>query len=132
MIVNIVHIEYQSNSGDTVSEFTSFTGKYIKFRAERDWQQYHKPKDVALSLMLEAAEVLELFQWKTDEDVQQFITTNRDKLADELADVMGWVFILAHDCNIDLADAIERKLVKNAAKYPVEKARGTVKKYTEL
>jgi NTP pyrophosphatase (non-canonical NTP hydrolase) len=115
-----------------MSEFEKFTNKYIAFRNERDWQQYHKPKDIALSLVLEAAELLELFQWKTDEEIQQALASNKEKLADELADVMAWVLILAHDCKIDLATALENKIAKNAVKYPIEKAKGSSKKYTEL
>lgn len=115
-----------------MSEFESFTKKYIAFRAERDWQKYHKPKDIALSLVLEAAEVLELCQWKTDEEVEQAFKDHPENLADELADVMGWVFLLAHDFNIDMSTALENKLAKNAAKYPIEKSKGSSKKYTEL
>lgn len=115
-----------------MSDFENFTQKLIAFRNERDWQQFHKPKDVALSLALEAAEVLELFQWKTDEQAAQAVKESPEKFADELADVMGWVFILAHDLKIDLAAALEHKLAKNAAKYPIEKAKGNSKKYTEL
>lgn len=116
-----------------MSDFNHFTKKYIAFRNERDWQQFHKPKDLALSLVLEATEVLELFQWKTNEQIQQaFVEKQSEKLADELADVMGWILVLAHDCNIDLLAALENKLAKNAAKYPVEKAKGSAKKYTEL
>ena len=115
-----------------MSEFEKFTQKFIAFRNERDWQQFHKPKDVALSLALEAAEVLELFQWKTDEQAEQAVKDNPEKFADELADVMGWVFILAHDLKIDLPTAMEHKLAKNAAKYPVATSKGSSKKYTEL
>ncbi|MBS1986524.1 nucleotide pyrophosphohydrolase [Candidatus Dependentiae bacterium] len=115
-----------------MSDFENFTQKFIAFRNERDWQQFHKPKDVALSLALEAAEVLELFQWKTDEQAAQAVKENPEKFADELADVMGWVLILAHDLKIDLAAAMEHKLAKNAAKYPIERAKGNSKKYTEL
>lgn len=115
-----------------MSELKKLTDQYIQFRNERDWQQYHKPKDVALSLLLEAAEVLELFQWKNDSDVDTWLLANREKLRDELADVLGWILILAHDCNIDMTQACENKLIKNAEKYPVEKARGNSKKYTEL
>jgi len=117
-----------------VSDFETYTQKYIKFRNDRDWQQYHKPKDLALSLVLEAAELLELFQWKTDKQVEEMITdpVATEKLADELADVLGWILILAHDCKIDLGVALENKLAKNGKKYPIEKSKGSSKKYTEL
>jgi len=115
-----------------MSDFGKFTQKFITFRNERDWQQFHKPKDVALSLALEAAELLELFQWKTDEQAAQAYQEDPEKFADELADVVGWVLILAHDLKIDLATALEHKLAKNAAKYPIEKSKGNAKKYTQL
>ena len=98
-----------------MSELKLFTKKYIDFRNARDWQQYQKSKDAALSLMLEAAEVLELFQWKTDEQALQAIAGNPAILADELADVLGMVLILAHDCQIDLAAALENKIATNRA-----------------
>lgn len=115
-----------------MSDFKLFTQKYIAFRDARDWAQLQRPKDAAISLTLEATEVLELFQWKTDEQAMQAIANNPEKLADELADVIGMVLVLAHDCNIDLPTALENKLAKNAAKYPVEKSKGVAKKYTEL
>src|SRR5438309_3634460 len=113
----------------TLDELTQL---WIRFRAERDWAQFHNPKDVALSLTLEAAELLELMQWRSGPELQQHLTANREALADELADVLGWVLVLAHDQGIDLEDAMKKKLEKNAAKYPVDKARGVAKKYTEL
>jgi NTP pyrophosphatase (non-canonical NTP hydrolase) len=115
-----------------MTDFKRLTEKYIAFRNERDWAKYHKPKDVALSLVLEAAELLELFQWKSDEETQNSLAQDREKLADELADIVGWALILAHDCNINLAEAIEHKIRKNAEKYPVNKARGRATKYTDL
>jgi NTP pyrophosphatase (non-canonical NTP hydrolase) len=108
------------------------TRSVLKFREERNWQQFHNPKDVALSLTLEAAELLELMQWRSGEELEQHLKANREALADELADIFGWVLVLAHDRGIDLAEALTAKLAKNAAKYPVEKARGVAKKYTEL
>src|SRR5438309_9092115 len=104
----------------TLDELTQL---WIRFRAEREWQQFHNPKDVALSLTLEAAELLELMQWRSGEELEQHLQANREALADELADIFGWVLVLAHDRSIDLAEALRRKLQKNAAKYPVDKAR---------
>ena len=109
-------------------DFKLFTQKYIAFRDARDWAQYQRPKDASLSLMLEATEVLELFQWKTDEQAMQAIAHNPEKLADELADVMGMVLILAHDCNIDLVAALEHKLAKHA----IHPSNGVVQQYREL
>src|SRR5947209_3192570 len=108
------------------------TQRVLKFREERNWAQFHNPKDVALSLTLEAAELLELMQWRSGEELDEHLKANQEALADELADILGWVLVLSHDRGIDLADALIKKLEKNAAKYPIEKARGVAKKYTEL
>jgi NTP pyrophosphatase (non-canonical NTP hydrolase) len=114
---------------DTIDELTQLM---LAFRDERQWAQFHNPKDVALSLTLEAAELLELMQWKSGAELMEHLRLNREALADELADVLGWVLVLAHDQGIDLGEAVRRKIEKNAAKYPVEKARGVAKKYDEL
>lgn len=103
------------------------TRKIVEFRDERDWSQFHALKDSALSLNLEASEVLELFQWKAGDHIPE-----SEPLGDELADVLYWTLLMAHDAGIDLATAFERKMAKNAAKYPVEKARSSSAKYTEL
>lgn len=113
----------------TIDELTQLM---LRFRDEREWSQFHNPKDVAISLTLEAAELLELMQWKSGAELLEHLKANRELLADELADVLGWVLVLAHDQGIDLNEAVKRKLEKNAAKYPVDKARGVAKKYTEL
>ncbi|MBF0387958.1 MAG: nucleotide pyrophosphohydrolase [Candidatus Omnitrophica bacterium] len=104
----------------------------MAFRAERDWKQFHNHKDVALSLVLEAAEVLEHFQWKSPEEVERHGRECKAELADELADVAWYLFELAHDLDIDLPQAIECKTAKNAAKYPVEKCKGRHTKYNKL
>lgn len=113
----------------TIEELTALM---LRFRDERNWAQFHNPKDVALSLSLEAAELLELMQWKSGTELLNHLKINRELLADELADVLGWVLLLAHDQGIDMNEAVKSKLLKNAVKYPVEKARGVAKKYTEL
>ena len=101
----------------------------VAFRDERDWKQFHNPKDVAISLVLESAELLERFQWKTSE---QAVAKEASGLEQELADVLYWVLLLSHDLQIDLPRALEAKLRQNAKKYPVEKSRGSSRKYTEL
>jgi dCTP diphosphatase len=113
----------------TLHELTQLV---LKFRDERNWAQFHNPKDVALSLTLEAAELLELTQWKSGEELKAHLIANREALGDELSDILGWVLVMASDQGIDLESAFRRKLEKNAEKYPVEKARGQAKKYTEL
>lgn len=115
-----------------MSDFQELITKINKFRKERDWIQFHKPKDCALTLCLEAAELLELFQWRNDQEVEEFIKNNKEKLGEEMIDVLYWILVLAHDCGIDIKEAFARKMKINAGKYPVAKAKGNKKKYTEL
>lgn len=103
-----------------------------QFRDERDWMKFHDPKNLAMSISIEAAELLEHFQWKTGEEAGRYAVENREALADEVADVAIYLFEFADNIGIDLAAAIHRKLDKNAAKYPVEKARGVAIKYDKL
>lgn len=102
-----------------------------KFCDDRDWDQFHSVKDLLISLSLESAEALELTQWKNETELQGLIQDNHD-LGEELADVLYWVLLVANKANIDLSLAFAAKMKKNEAKYPVEKARGSHKKYTEL
>ena len=106
--------------------------KIVAFRDARDWKQFHNPKDLAISLVLEAGEFLEHFQWKNPEEIEQHIANHKEDVGDELADVLYWVLLIANDFDIDIADALSKKLQKNEAKYPVAKAKGSHKKYTEL
>ena len=115
-----------------MADLKTLAEKVIAFRDERDWKQFHNPKDVALSLMLEAAEVIELFQWQEGESVHATAEKKKAELAEELADVLYYTLLMAHDLQIDLASALIAKLKKNAEKYPADKARGSNKKYTEL
>ena len=104
------------------------------FIEHRDWSKYHNPKDVAISIALEAAELLENFQWIKESEIEN-ITRNPKKLAaleDELADVLIYCISLANVLKTDIADTITKKIEKNIAKYPVEKVKGNYKKYTEL
>ncbi|HSV14183.1 MAG TPA: nucleotide pyrophosphohydrolase [Tepidisphaeraceae bacterium] len=104
----------------------------LALRDERDWAQFHNPKDVALSMSLEVAELVEIMQWKNGAELQEHLAAQRDHLGQELSDVLYWVLVLAHDQQIDLATAFKAKLQQNAAKYPVEKARGIARKYHDL
>lgn len=104
----------------------------VKFRDARDWKQFHTPKDLSLSLVLEAAEVMEHFQWKSEAEIAKYIKTNKADIGEELADVLAYVFLLAHELDIDLPKAYKAKLKKNAAKYPVSKSRGRHTKYNKL
>ena len=104
----------------------------INFRDQRDWRQFHNPKDVALSLVLEASELMEHFQWKSTKEVETYIKKNKNEIGEELADVFYWVLLMSHDLNIDIVRALRKKLRKNNKKYPVKKAKGKHAKYTEL
>ena len=115
-----------------MSNIQQITEKIKKFRDARDWKQFHNHKDVALSLVLEATEVLEHFQWKSPTEVEQHGKECKDELADELADVAMYLFELSDNLNINLSTAIVNKMKKNAIKYPVHKARGKHTKYNKL
>lgn len=110
----------------------TLTRKIINFRDARDWAQFHNPKDVAISLTLEAAELLEHFQWKNPAEIEKHIKTNKSEISDEIADVLYYLLLLGHDLKIDVLAALTQKLKKNAKKYPVRKAKGRHTKYTEL
>jgi dCTP diphosphatase len=106
--------------------------KIIQFRNRRDWKQFHTPKDMAISLMLEAGEVAEHFQWKNRKEMDEYIRTNKEDIGEELADVLWWVLLMCHDLNIDILDAFEKKQKKNEMRYPVEKSKGKHTKWTHL
>jgi dCTP diphosphatase len=115
-----------------MSEIEKLTRTVVKFRDERNWGQYHNPKDLALSLLLEAAEVLECFQWKNPEEIDIYIREHKEEISEELADTLYWILLMSHDLGIDIVRAFENKLRKNAQKYPVKKARGVHTKYSKL
>lgn len=115
-----------------MSDFQLFTSKIIKFRNDRDWKKFHKPKDLAISLMLEAAEVAEHFQWRSHEELDEYISSHKDEIGEELADVLYWILLMSHDLNIDLPKSLEEKMKKNEIKYPVAKAKGKHTKYNKL
>ncbi len=106
--------------------------RIIAFRDARDWKQFHNPKDVALSLVLEAGEVMEHFQWKSKEEIEEYVRTHKDEIGEELADVLYWVLLMSHDLDINVLDALDKKIKKNEDKYPVEKAKGKHTKYNKL
>ncbi|MDP2188807.1 MAG: nucleotide pyrophosphohydrolase [Sphingobacteriaceae bacterium] len=108
---------------DTIAELIA---ELIAFRNERDWAQFHNPKDLALALSIEAGELNECFLWKAAHEAKP------EKVQEELADVLSFALLLAHHYGFDPAAIIRQKMAQNAAKYPVEKAKGTAKKYDEL
>lgn len=106
--------------------------KIVKFRNARDWKQFHNPKDVSLSLVLEATEVMEHFQWKNESEIKEYIKKNKNEIGKELADTLYWVLLMANDLNIDLEKVFEQKMKDNNKKYPVKKSKGKHAKYSKL
>lgn len=117
---------------DMASELIELRNALRAFAEEREWDQFHSPKNLASALVVEAGELLEHFQWLTEEQSKNLPTGVRGKVADELADVLIHLVRLADKVDVDLASAASRKIASNARKYPVEKARGRAAKYTEL
>ena len=109
-----------------MSELNELISKIVKFRDDRDWAQFHNPKDLAIALNIEASELLELFLWKTEDGA------NISRVKEELADILIYSLLLANKYNLDVQTIIESKLKQNSEKYPVDKARGSAKKYNEL
>ncbi|MGG5339645.1 MazG nucleotide pyrophosphohydrolase [Enterococcus pernyi] len=103
--------------------------KINQFRDDRNWRQFHNEKDLAISISLEASELLELFQWKQPEEVT---TTQLERIKEELADVLIYSYMMADNLNLDIDTIIEEKLEKNNQNYPVEKSKNNKEKYTEL
>jgi len=115
-------------------ELTALTRRLVAFRDARDWRQFHSLKNLLLSVSLEAAELLELAQWRSDAELDASLTDPalRRRLEEECADLLLYLLLIAEKANIDLVDAATRKIETNEKKYPAHKARGTAKKYTEL
>jgi len=112
-----------------MNDIQILTDELVKFRDERHWDQFHNTKDLALAISIEAAELNELFLWKTTEECEKVDT---DKLKEELADVLAYSLLLAEKHGFDVKAIVLDKIRKNGEKYPVEKSRGTAKKYDEL
>jgi len=107
--------------------------KIVHFRDERDWSQFHTPKDLAISISIEASELLECFQWKSEKVVKEYLDSEKSKeIEEEIADVLIYLIGLSDVLGIDLIKTANDKLDKNASKYPASKAKGNAKKYTEL
>lgn len=115
-----------------MNELDELRNKLRVFAAERDWDQFHSPKNLAAALAVEASELLEHFQWLTEEQSRQLPPDALDAVKAEVADVLLYMIRISDKLGIDLIAAANAKMILNAAKYPVEKARGTSKKYTEL
>lgn len=101
----------------------------LQFRDDRNWKQFHNPKDLAISISLEAAELLEIFQWSASDTV---CNHKKDKIREELADVLNYCILMADACNLDMDEIVQEKVKHNNEKYPVEKAKDSSKKYNEF
>ena len=106
--------------------------RILKFRNDRDWGQFHTIKDLCLGLNIEVSELQEIFLWKDDKELKKTINTKKESIGDELADIFIFLAYLSNDLNIDLNEAINRKIDKNGNKYPIAESRGSNKKYNEL
>ena len=109
-----------------MTDIEEITNKLVEFRNERDWEQFHNSKDLALAISVEANELLELFLWKQSEEV------DKQKIKEELADVFAFAFLLAQKHGLDVKEIVLEKIKANGEKYPIDKAKGTAKKYNQL
>src|ERR1035438_4166542 len=120
------------NSGEQATSLENLRDVLRRFASDRDWDQFHSPKNLAIALNVEAAELLEHFQWVSDAESAGIPPATRTKVREELADVFLYLIRLADKLDVDLTIAAAEKIQINAAKYPIEKARGSSKKYTDL
>ncbi len=114
------------------SELQVAIDRIVAFSEARNWKQFHNPKDLAISLSLEAGEVLEHMQWKTPQEIEEYVKTHKGSIAEELADVFYWVLLMSHYMEIDILKALDKKMDLNELKYPQEKSKDNHRKYTEL
>lgn len=115
-----------------MSDIKTLLQKVIAFSNDRDWHTFNQPKDVAMSLVIEASEVLEKLQWRQGEDLDSYIEKHKEEIADELGDVLHAFLLVCHTLDVDPVEAFENKLRKTAEKYPTEKVKGIPDKYSEL
>jgi NTP pyrophosphatase (non-canonical NTP hydrolase) len=108
-----------------MSDISELTKKLIAFRDARDWKQFHNPKDLAIALSIESAELLEVFLWKSSNQA------SIEKVKEELADVLAYALLLANECGLDVTEIVSAKIESNNLKYPINKAKGSAKKYNE-
>lgn len=108
------------------NEIIQLIDEVKQFTIDRDWDQFHNPKDLAIALSIEASELLEAFLWKSPEDAKI------EKIKEELADVINYALLLADKCGLDVAAIVREKMKRNAEKYPIDKAKGVATKYNEL
>ena len=106
--------------------------KIVEFREKRDWKQFHSPKDLAMDVSVESAELLEIFLWKKENEMEKVVKEKRERIKEELEDVLITSLLLAHDLGFDVTEIIEKKIEENERKYPVEKFKGKSGKYNEV
>ena len=118
----------------SLTSFKAALGRILQFRDERDWKQFHTPKDLAIALSVETSEILELFLWKDSKEIQNLLQRDdfKCRVNEELGDVLIYSLILCHEMGIDPGNAIDEKLQKNRERYPVNLAKGNAKKYKEF
>lgn len=112
-------------------DLSQITEKIRQFRDERDWAQFHNPKDMAIAISIEASELLEHFLWKNPNELESRVAEKKEEITDEIADIAIYLTELADNLDIDLLAAMEQKIAKNDAKYPADRVKGSSKKYTE-
>lgn len=112
-------------------DIKTIQARFRAFAKEREWEQFHSPKNIAMALTVEAGELLEQFQWMSEEASFDLDLEKKERVAQEIADVQLYLCRIADLLNIDIAEAVDRKMVINEAKYPAEQVRGSAKKYTE-
>ena len=117
---------------DSATTLTDLKSRVLAFVRERDWEQFHSPKNLAMALSAEAGELLEVFQWLTEAQSRELDAKARAAVSDEIADVLLYLVRLSDQLGIDPVVSAQRKLLDNERKYPVDKARGNARKYTEL
>lgn len=115
-------------------QLSELIAELLNFRDARDWEQFHTLKNLCVSLNVEVAELLEILQWKTDEECESLADSNppHERLASECADILSYLLLIAHRCNIDLVGAVRSKIELNEQRYPVEKSKGSARKYDDL
>lgn len=106
------------------------TQRIVAFRDERDWKQFHSPRNLSASISIEAAELLECFQWSSDDTIAEDVEKRQGEIEQEIADVLIYTLLLAHEVGIDPVEAVQRKLAVNEAKYPIERSKGSRTKYS--
>lgn len=107
------------------------TKQVIKFRNARDWKQFHSPKDISISMAIEAGEVMDHFLWKNEDEIKKHVSKNKPAIAEELSDVLYCILLMSHDLDINVIDAFKQKMMKNEKNHPLSKAKGSIETYTK-